>query len=80
MLRTIIYQSIRTMLNKTASFATLISAGSLYYFWDKKNEISCCGIVRVLVPRRCLKAEAKQLTEVGIFHRKFYINHFKRNI
>ena len=56
------------MLNKTASFATLISAGSLYYFWDKRNEISCGGIVRVLVARRCLKAEAKQLTEVGMMH------------
>ena len=65
------------MLHKTASFATLISAGSLYYFWDKKNEISCDGIVRDLVPPRCLKAEAKQLTEVGIMIRTCCINRLK---
>ena len=51
------------MLHKTASFATLISAGSLYYFWDKKNEDNALiGIAQAKV--RCIKAEPEKFSEV----------------
>ena len=52
------------MLNKTASLATLISAGSLFYFWDKKDETSLIGIPRAASPFRQLKADSKQVKKV----------------